>query len=355
MKDILRTARKNKRGIITASRYVRGVANCLESPTNYFPDVTAEQWDTLVKESKSRLVCKGGGIGDVATGGAALSPNSIMDFDCRVTSTRKDRDGDVLESAGAVIGANIPLLWQHIPAQPIGVVISSFKSNSYVNARCAIANLQTDLAKDAATLVSMKALGISHGFEPLEYEPLKGKDGRWHIKKYEILEVSLVSVPSNPDGVIQAWSDGKLHSALIKSWAKNQFDKRQVRVAVGVDLKSATLEAKAGRRLSAESKSCCKEAHDCVSEIEKMEVPRACKALCREAKSHLERVMADDDKSVVVEVKEAPVTTEPVIESPPGPVKTVVVETVVAQPVQPIAFDAWQEQYEREQWNNVLG
>ena len=52
--------------------------------------------------------------------GATLGAGILAEFDAVITSSREDRDGDVMEAKGANVDPKMPLLWQHDPQQPIG-------------------------------------------------------------------------------------------------------------------------------------------------------------------------------------------------------------------------------------------
>jgi len=165
--------------------------------------------------------------------------NSAMEFDAIITTNRVDRDGDILEPKGAIPDPAMPLLWQHIPMEPIGKLLKISQQNSKrVKGRFAIAD--TPLGRDAAELVEFGALRISHGFIPTDFEERKNgkKDDAngeflgWHITAYEIIEVSLVSVPSNTDAVVTAFSRQKLHHPAVKQWASTLNDERPVMVPV---------------------------------------------------------------------------------------------------------------------------
>ncbi len=166
---------------------------------------------------------------------------AVMVFDAIISSKRKDRDGDILEPGGATVDPNAPLLWQHNHLQPIGKFLEIGVQNSKrIGGRFAIAD--TQLGRDAAQLVAFGALRISHGFNPTDFVELEAKGDEfvgWHIKEFEIMEVSLVSVPSNVDAVITAYSQDKLHHPAVKAWARKAFDGRPV-VVGGVDLADAT-------------------------------------------------------------------------------------------------------------------
>ncbi len=163
---------------------------------------------------------------------AKQAGKACLKFEAIITSTRKDRDGDVLESKGATLDPAMPLLWQHNAAQPIGRHLGVVGRNDQkIKSLLAIADMP--LGHDAACLVEFDALRISHGFNPNTYEPLEDEESTkagypgWHVTEFEICEVSLVSIPSNTDAVITAFSRGKLHTALVKGWAKRLWEKKK--------------------------------------------------------------------------------------------------------------------------------
>ena len=224
-------------GISTADKYFRSVEMCFDGgfcPIKMFPEAPQGSWENMIKEAESRLVYS---AADMAVeefrkeGPAGLSAGAVADLDIIVTSTRKDRDGDILETAGAKLDPKAPLLFHHIPMEPIGKLVTELGRNS-TQLRAKVAIIDTETGRDAAQLVEFGALRISHGFRPLKFKPLKdngeGMMPGWHITEYEIMEVSLVTVPSNVDAVITAFSRGKLHSPLIKGMAEHEFRGRPV-------------------------------------------------------------------------------------------------------------------------------
>ena len=260
-------------GVSLASAWVKGLLPCLADPAcadTFFGLGTAGQYADALKAAEGRLVWSGG----AALGGVSLkaalprvwaaadakelldgepyaaddfkaakggTPGAVMEFDAVVTSTRKDRDRDVLESSGAELDERMPLLWQHIPVAPIGKMVKPLgQSSKRVTARFAVAD--TPLGNDGAQLVEFGALRISHGFIPTEFERLKPEKGEeewmagWHVTKFKVVETSLVSVPSNEDAVILAFSRSKLHHPLVKAWATALWEKTPatVRVAKGL-------------------------------------------------------------------------------------------------------------------------
>jgi HK97 family phage prohead protease len=192
----------------------------------------------FLKAGDGGIVTTSGTLIGKADESKALEAGSVMDFDCTITTARRDRDGDVLDPKGAILDPKMPLLWQHMPFQPIGRMVRALEQNEErVAGRFMIAN--TALGNDAAVLVEAGCLRISHGFSPIEYNPLKddqGKDmGGWRISKYAMMETSLVSIPSNVDAEIQQFSRGKLHHPLVKAWCKMLQKSQPKMVTSGFD------------------------------------------------------------------------------------------------------------------------
>ena len=228
-------------GIGLASHYLKSVEGCL-----YGDLFSLEEWRKAVKEAAGRLTYCDELMGDTkdVTGsineGTDLPDGFRMSFDCTLTSKRQDRDGDILEPAGLKVDNQMPLLWQHLPMQPIGKHLELLGQNDD-RIRVKFGIVDTPLGRDAATLTKAGCLRMSHGFKPYEFEPIEGKSANeppagWHVHKGEIREGSLVSIPSNVDGVVEAYSEGSLTTPLVKSWAKNYYDARPVQVPVNIDL-----------------------------------------------------------------------------------------------------------------------
>jgi len=263
--DILKSLanRTGRKGVLTADRYFRSIETCFDGgfcPVKLFNAASQEEWEKALKESEGKLTYSNGGmlvdrdsfswhsgwdhkhagglkaILDGLEWRKELTVKPLVTFDAIVTTTSRDRDRDVLETKGATLDPASPLLWQHNPMQPIGALVGELKdqrTDDMLPARFAIAD--TELGRDAATLVEMGALRISHGFDPKEFEPMEDDEG-WLFKTFEIFEVSLVSVPANTDAVITAFSREKLHSPLVRGWAEKMYQERPVQVQVMLPL-----------------------------------------------------------------------------------------------------------------------
>lgn len=231
-------SRSGRHGISTAAQCLKAFDACLDGGfcPRYAKGISGEQWQALIKEAENKLVYSAPGM-NIKGAFESNSPQYAMEFNCVISSRRKDRDGDILLPDGASLDPNAPLLWQHNSLLPIGLVLGKIgQSTQKISGRCAIAKFEHDselaeLARDAATLIQCNGLRISHGFEPKDYSPMDDDEGRWLIKSYEILEVSVVSIPSNVDAIIESFSRGKLHSPIAKDWAKS-FRKPQ---GIGVE------------------------------------------------------------------------------------------------------------------------
>lgn len=91
--------------------------------------------------------------------------------------------------------AEVKLLWQHAPQEPVGVFtdIREDAVGLYVEGRLL---LEVQRAREAYALLKSGALeGLSIGFRVVDYEI--GADGVRHIKEVELLEISLVTFPAN--------------------------------------------------------------------------------------------------------------------------------------------------------------
>ncbi|HEX5443765.1 MAG TPA: phage major capsid protein [Pirellulales bacterium] len=267
-------ARRRSRGIGLAADYLRELQVCLGGgcPSRLLEGVTPTQWQMWMAAARQKLVyhhpemrpiARRGVVPDAERTGASLHsapatsefrtpnlpPHTIATFPAVVTTTRQDRDGDVLETSGAQLDPAAPLLWQHLPDLPIGRLLSEDQRTSdRLTGTFAIAG--TALGQDAALLAEHGALRISHGFLPTAWEPLDIDDpsAGYHILQFQILEVSLVSVPSNPDAVIEAFSRHKLAHPLVKAWAGARFAARPV-VVGGRDKQESRGDTEQGRHV----------------------------------------------------------------------------------------------------------
>jgi len=222
--------RDGARGILSADRWLKTVLACRDGDGGCALAQlgTASLWATVLKAAAQELTYFDEPLKIKEFRGYTTVKNAIAEFDCVLTATTKDRDGDLLESKGAQVDPLMPLLWQHVPLQPIGKLVRVVsQDDDFVVVRCAI--VDTQLGEDAAKLFDFGALRISHGFRPIKFTPIKREKGDtqepgWHVLDYEVMEVSGVSVPSNTRAQLLDFSWEKLHHPLVKSWVKATWD-----------------------------------------------------------------------------------------------------------------------------------
>lgn len=198
-----------------------------------------DAWAVALKEAESKLVYHNPDMSVKRVLPAVTTAGACLEFECTLTSVTRDRDGDVLESKGARVDPHMPLLWQHIPFEPVGKLLSVTSQNSK-RVKTKFAVIDTPIGRDVAEFIKFDALRMSHGFKPTKWVLIeeKGDDGKnyatgFHVQEFDVLEGSVVSVPSNPDGMIEAYSKGVLRTPVAKQLAKGYFDARPAVVRGG--------------------------------------------------------------------------------------------------------------------------
>ena len=120
-----------------------------------------------------------------------------------------DQGGDIVERGAYAVslakGRGVKMLWQHDPAQPIGVwdEVREDAKGLWVKGR-----LLTDVAKgrEAASLIAAKAIdGLSIGYRTLKAR--KDDAGQRHLTELDLWEVSLVTFPMLPEARVGAKAD----------------------------------------------------------------------------------------------------------------------------------------------------
>ena len=231
-------------GITTADRYVRtlkdlvGIENCYKfacTKHSSFNDVLEKSARTLVyanpeMEKEQTLFFKEDGT-DLPSEIEAPK-NTLMLFRHVLTTPKKDRDGDVLRTQGAEVDPKMLLLWQHVHTLPIGKMVSVAEhTENKLSLVSAIVDMN-ELSHDAAVMIDNDMGRFSHGFRAMEFDELKEEEGEvtspggFDIKRFEIMEASLVSVPSNTDAETEEILLGlveseKLTSRIMKECGKS--------------------------------------------------------------------------------------------------------------------------------------
>ncbi len=124
------------------------------------------------------------------------------------TTPTIDKMGDVVEPLGAAFSLPVPLIWQHNHDEPVGNVLEAEPSEDGIRVKAHIPEIPED--GDLKRMVdkawqSVKAglvRGLSIGFRPTEWEPLKNKLGGLRFTEWDWDELSLVTIPANSDATI---------------------------------------------------------------------------------------------------------------------------------------------------------
>ena len=145
-------------------------------------------------------------------GGVTVSEGAVVSGYASVFGS-PDQGGDVVERgayAGSLkrtmaTGGRVKMLWQHDPAQPIGVwdEVREDEHGLWVKGR-----ILTDIARgrEAAALVGAGAIdGLSIGYRTLKAH--KDEAGRRRLSEVELWEVSLVTFPMLPEARVASKGD----------------------------------------------------------------------------------------------------------------------------------------------------
>lgn len=142
------------------------------------------------------------------------------------TTPTPDRVGDVVEPKGVMFRGPINLHLYHRHELPVGNVEFGTPTQSGIPFTATLPNVAEDgtvkaRVDEAWHSVKYRLLGaVSIGFKALEDGVELLKTGGLRFTKWEMLELSLVSVPANPDAMIQSFKSA---------------DATQIRSALGVE------------------------------------------------------------------------------------------------------------------------
>lgn len=341
-------------GILTADRYVRTVRECvgLEACYKYatcqrtsFQDVLDKAAKTLVYSNedmvRESLLFNGQIEGSKAPklDGVEMPKNTLMVFKHILTTPRKDRDGDILRTQGATVDPKMPLLWQHVHTLPIGKMLAIAEHTDKKLSLVSCIVDMNELSHDAAVMIEAGMGRFSHGFRALNFTELKEEPGQttgpngFDIKEFEIMEASLVSVPSNTDAetedvLMHLVGSGKLTSPIMKEVGKSIKERQPTSIPVTKEIPDENepgsgseeetkqgctcsskqkdgetkeaeeasdkevIEEKAGRTLSAKNLAMLKEVYNDMKELmDKEQMSRGGSLICKECMQKLQTII----------------------------------------------------------------
>lgn len=126
------------------------------------------------------------------------------------TTPQTDRMGDVVEPRGAQYRLPFPLLWNHDHSKPVGKVTGAEVTDDGIRIVAEVARGLEEADRVWALVSAGLVESMSIGFRSHKSERLGS--GGLRFTSYEILELSLVTIPANANAVIQNVS-GKTASA----------------------------------------------------------------------------------------------------------------------------------------------
>lgn len=153
------------------------------------------------------------------------------------TTPAPDRMGDIVEPLGASFADTVPLLWQHDSAKPVGQTQfgKPTKKGIPFTARIPVikeSGALKDRVDEAIQSLKYKLVAaVSIGFRVLEDGIERLDNGGLRFLKTEIIELSLVTIPAQPQAVIESFKSmdpDKIRAALAEPSAAPQGDTRAV-------------------------------------------------------------------------------------------------------------------------------
>jgi uncharacterized protein len=127
-----------------------------------------------------------------------------------------DRSGDVIEKGAFIMPSHLPMLFQHNPAEPVGVWDAIAENDAGLNVKGRLLIDDVARAREVRALVHAKAItGLSIGFRTKQATARKG--GGRNIKSLELVEISLVTVPMHPGARITSAKSASIIMAIVEA------------------------------------------------------------------------------------------------------------------------------------------
>lgn len=147
------------------------------------------------------------------------------------TTPSPDRYGDIVMPEGAKFQLPIPLLWQHDHQSPVGQVTSAKVTAEGIEIKATLAKADSPSQLAARLEEAWQSIrlglvkGLSIGFRPIEYAYID--EGGIRYTSWEWYELSVVTVPANAEGTIQAVKsiDERLRAASGKPQIASKTEK----------------------------------------------------------------------------------------------------------------------------------
>lgn len=180
-----------------------------------------------------------------------------------------DRVGDRMFMSGVILAnylKNPIILPNHdYQSQAIGRAIDVKVSGSNLVFKIQFAD--TELGREWYYLYANKFMNASSiGFIGLEYKP--NDHGGYDFTKWELLELSLVTVPCNPNAIQRAYSEGRISKALFDSIQNNKNE--EVIENMTIEEVKSLIESSVNEKVKSLQADHAKELQKKVKEIENL-------------------------------------------------------------------------------------
>lgn len=130
-------------------------------------------------------------------------------FEGVASTPELDTQSDRMDPHGAKYSLPLPLLWAHDAKAPVGHVTHATVSDAGIKIKAHIVRvpepgtLRDRLDECWHSVKHGLVRGLSIGFQPLDFEPIRGSRGK-HIKSWNWRELSCVVMPANESCTVLA-------------------------------------------------------------------------------------------------------------------------------------------------------
>lgn len=175
---------------------------------------------------------------DFAATKSAESAEGVLELRGYASTWVQDRDGDWMapeafdKSLPNYLKKNPILLWQHNMRQPIGTVDEAVVDAAGLKVVCSIPQPEQGEEPWKVSAYHDVKRGIVKtfsvgGFFGYDVENIGEDEEKWIIREVELLEISVVSIPSNPDSIfeaaVKAFKDADAPTERMADQAFNQM------------------------------------------------------------------------------------------------------------------------------------
>jgi len=167
------------------------------------------------------LPCQGEAAAGASADASKEVPSAQAELTVTISTRTRDCHGDILEPTGVHLKRflrNPIVLWAHdYSSLPIGRATALTTEGDGIRARILFA--QTRFAHEVCQLYKDGFLrGWSVGFVPRKWDVLTDENRKfagYHIKEWELLELSAVPVPANPEALTVALDKGRVREPML--------------------------------------------------------------------------------------------------------------------------------------------